>query len=271
MCRQLGVARSSLYAWRACAGTVTATQAHRDALKPEIQRVFTFLWGAGGCRRVAALLNAQGIVCSVGLAAIQPRAYQRTTITDDQAQIFDDHLERNFAPEKYVVGQAFVSDITYLKTGEGWVYITTITDVATRMVVGWQLADHMRSSLVIDALQMAQTQVGITRNALIHSDHGTQGVSIRDTEHLAAGLAASVGAAGDAYDNALAETVNGLYKAELIYARPAWPSATEVEFQTMNWVHWWNTTRLHEALDYQTPTETEASYHMTQAQALSPV
>lgn len=100
----------------------------------------------------------------------------------------------------------------------------------------------------------------------------TQYVSIRYTEHLAkAGLTASVGSAGDAYDNALAETVNGLYKTELIYARPAWPSATEVEFETMNWVHWWNTTRVHEALDYQTPTEVEASYHMTQAHALSPV
>src|SRR5699024_12121495 len=97
-------------------------------------------------------------------------------------------------------------------------------------------------------------------------------VSIRYTEHLAkAGLTASVGSAGDAYDNALAEAVNGLYKTELIYARPAWPSATEVEFQTMNWVHWYNTSRLHEALDYQTPARSEADYHMTQAHALSPV
>ena len=100
----------------------------------------------------------------------------------------------------------------------------------------------------------------------------TQYVSIRHTEQLArAGLTASVGAAGDAYDNALAETVNGLYKTELIYNRPAWPPATEVEFETMNWIHWWNTSRLHEALDYQTPSEVEASYHMNQAWALSPV
>lgn len=100
----------------------------------------------------------------------------------------------------------------------------------------------------------------------------TQYVSIRYTDYLAqAGLAASVGSAGDAYDNALAETVNGLYKTELIYARPAWPSATEVEFQTMNWVHWWNTSRLHEALAYQTPGEFEADYHMAQAQHMSPV
>ena len=84
-------------------------------------------------------------------------------------------------------------------------------------------------------------------------------------------MAASVGSAGDAYDNALAETVKGFYTTELIYARPAWPSATEVEFQTQNWVHWWNTTRAHEALDCQTPAEVEASYHMTQAQALSTI
>lgn len=143
MCRQLGVARSSFYAWRTRANTVTATQALRDALKPEIQRVFRFLRGVGGCRRVTSQLNKEGFVCSIGLvadlmremglAAIQKRAYKRTTIPDDQAQIFEDHLDRNFDPADYTPGEALVSDITYLRTGEGWLYL------ATRVVVGWQL------------------------------------------------------------------------------------------------------------------------------------
>jgi len=180
MCRQLGVARSSFYTWRARAGTITATQARREALKPEIQRVFTFLRGVGGCRRVAAKLNDEGIVCSVGLvadlmremglAAVQKRAYKRTTITDDHAQVFADHLDRNFDPADYSPGQALVSEITYLKTGQGWLYLATIIDLATRMVIGWQLAEHMRTSLVIDALDMARTHGRIADDALVHSD-----------------------------------------------------------------------------------------------------
>lgn len=128
------------------------------------------------CRRVAAQLNQEGFVCSVGLvanlmrelglAAIQPRAYKRTTITDDQAQIFDDYLD----PQRYTPGEALVSDITYLRTGEGWLYLATIIDLATRMVVGWQLADHMRTSLVIDALEMAQLHGRIGGEAILHSD-----------------------------------------------------------------------------------------------------
>ncbi|OSM44280.1 hypothetical protein BCY76_002785 [Nesterenkonia sp. PF2B19] len=104
-----------------------------------------------------------------------------------------------------------------------------------------------------------------------HSDRGSQYVSIRYSERLAeVGITGSVGTVGDSYDNALAEAVNGLYKAELIHARPAWPSTTEVEFQTMNWVNWWNTQRLHEALDYRTPAEAEAAYYQSHEPARAP-
>ena len=129
---------------------------------------------------MAAKLNDEGIVCSVGLvadlmremslAAVQKRAYKRTTITDDHAQVFADHLDRNFNPADHSPGQALVSDITYLRTGQGWLYLATIIDLATRMVVGWQLTDHMRTSLVIDALDMARIHDRVAENALLHSD-----------------------------------------------------------------------------------------------------
>src|SRR5699024_878035 len=182
-------------------------------------------------------------------------------------------VKRNFQVD--APNQLWVADITYVRTTSGVCYSAFITEAFCRKIIGLSNRTTSRTvALALEALEQAllsakdQALDGLVH----HSDRGSQYVSIRYTDHLAnAGLAASVGTAGDAYDNALAETVNGLYKTELIYARPAWPSATEVEFQTMNWVHWWNTTRVHEALDYQTPTEIEASYHMTQAQALSPV
>src|SRR5699024_8355270 len=164
---------------------------------------------------------------------------------------------------------------TYVHTTSGLCYTAFITDAFCRKIIGWSTRATMRTdALPLEALEHAL--LGAQEQALDglvhHSDRGAQYVSIRYTDYLAqAGLAASVGSAGDAYDNALAETVNGLYKTELIYARPAWPSAIEVEFQTMNWVHWWNTSRLHEALAYQTPAEFEADYHMAQAQHMSPV
>src|SRR5699024_4161739 len=119
------------------------------------------------------------------------------TIPDDQAQVFDDHLDRNFDPGTYTPGQALVSDITYLKTGQGWLYLATIIDLATRMVVGWQLADHMRTSLVIDALDMARTHGLVADGALLHSDHGTQYTSQALTAYCAAaGITQSMGRTG---------------------------------------------------------------------------
>ena len=123
----------------------------------------------------------------LGLAAVQRRTYKRTTIADEHAQVFDDHLTRNFDPAEYLPGQALISDITYLRTGQGWLYLATIIDLATRMVVGWQLADHMRTSLVIDALGMACTHGRVAEKALLHSDHGTQGGFNWSSQHLERG------------------------------------------------------------------------------------
>ena len=278
MCRQLGVARSSFYAWRARAGTVPATQARREALKPEIQRVFTFLRGVGGCRRVAAKLNDEGIVCSVGLvadlmremglAAIQKRAYKRTTIPDDQAQIFDDHLDRNFDPGAYTPGQALVSDITYLKTGQGWLYLATIIDLATRMVIGWQLAEHMRTSLVIDALAMARTHGRIADDALVHSDHGTQYTSQEFTAYCAAAdITQSMGRTGVAWDNAVAETFfaslkNEMYHQQVFTTRPRARMAVAEYIEVF-----YNRQRPHSSLGYRTPAQTWSDHEDLAARA----
>ncbi len=214
---------------------MTATQARRDALKPEIRRVFTFLRGVGGCRRVAAKLNDEGIICSVGLVAdlmremglatVQKRAYKRTTIADDHAQVFEDHLDRNVDPEHYTPSQALVLDVTYLRTGQGWLYLATIIDLATRMVIGWQLADHMRTSLVINALDMARTHGRVANNALLHSAHGTQYTSQALTTYCTAtGITQSMGHTRVCWDNAVAETLfaspkNAMYHHQVFTSR----------------------------------------------------
>jgi putative transposase len=161
MCRLLGVPRSSFYAWRNRAETATA--ARRRELAAQVRRVFGAGRGAYGCRRVAAQLNRDGHPCSVGLVAdlmrelglraCQPRAYKRTTVPGEQPVPSPDLIGRDFTAGQ--PGQRLVGDITYLKTGEGWLYLATVIDLATRMVTGWQLASHMRTSLVTDALAMA--------------------------------------------------------------------------------------------------------------------
>src|SRR5437764_3416954 len=192
MCRLLRVPRSSFYAWRAAVACETATAARRRQLGEHVARVFAAGRGAYGCRRVAAQLNREGHPCSVGLVAdlmrelglkaCQPRAYRRTTLPGEHPVASPDLIERDFTATE--PGTRLVGDITYLKTGEGWLYLATVIDLATRMVVGWQLAEHMRTSLVIDALQMAITHGHTQPGAVFHSDHGAQGEFNRSSQHL---------------------------------------------------------------------------------------
>ncbi len=178
MCRLLSVPRSTYYAWTHRAET--ATQARRRALAVEVAKEFAASRQTSGCRRIAAALNRRGTACSVGLvadlmrelglAAVQPRAYRRTTLPGHAPQPAPDLLERNFTAEQ--PGQRLVGDITYLRTGEGWLYLATVIDLATRMVIGWQLAPHMRTSLVTDALQMAIDSGHVAPDAIFHSDRG---------------------------------------------------------------------------------------------------
>src|SRR3954467_489218 len=180
MCRLMGVARSTYYAWTNRAET--PAQARRRALAVEVAAEFEASRQTSGCRRIAAALNRRGIACSVGLvaelmrelglAAVQPRAYKRTTLPGQDQLPAPDLLERDFTAE--APGQRLVGDITYLRTGQGWLYLATVIDLATRMVVGWQLAAHMRTTLVTDALSMAIHAGHVAPDAIFHSDKGTQ-------------------------------------------------------------------------------------------------
>jgi hypothetical protein len=218
MCGLLGVARSSYYAWRE--RTETPTQARRRELGAHVRRVFDESRATFGCRRVAAALNREGHECSVGLVAdlmrelglkaVQPRAYKRTTIPGEQPVESADLIGRDFDPASGAPGERLVGDITYLRTGEGWLYLATVIDLATRMVIGWQLADHLRTSLVVDALQMGIDAGLLAPDAIFHSDRGCQGGFKWRSQHL--GVEVSGGASrgsDDGEDGAAGDAVAG--------------------------------------------------------------
>jgi putative transposase len=250
----------------------------------EIQRVYDenlFVYGAD---KVWAQLNRENIRvarCTVerlmrarGLSgARRGKTFTVTTVTDDRQQRPADLVERNFracAPNRL-----WVADLTYVRSHSGWVYVAFVIDVYSRMVVGWQASRSLRSDLAIDALEMAvfnRQRAGADLSELTHhSDRGVQYLSVRYSERLAENqIIASVGSKGDSYDNALAESFNGLYKWELINRQGPWRGLDDVEFATMTYVDWFNHRRLHSQItngtDYTTPAEFEADhYRQTQA------
>ena len=271
MCRLLKVPRSSFYAWLARAET--PTRARRRELTEHVRRVFTFGRGAYGCRRVAAQLNREGQECSVGLvadlmrelglAAVQPRAYKRTTIRGADPQDSPDLLERDFTPGPAggAPGTRLVGDITYLRTGEGWLYLATVIDLATRMVVGWQLADHMRTTLVIDALAMARGGGHVQRDAIFHSDRGTQYTSAEFHQYCQ-GIAVrtSVGRTGVCWDNAVAESFFSALKNEMFHHQH-FQTRARARFAVADYIEvFYNRRRLHSTLGYRTPAEVFTAY-----------
>jgi len=273
MCRLLGIPRSSFYAWRH--RVETATAARRRLLAVQVKSVFDRGRGAYGCRRVTAALNRDGHECSVGLVAelmrqlglraVQPRAYKRTTIPAQTRAQAPDLIGRNFTAAG--PGQRLVGDITYLKTGEGWLYLATVIDLATRMVVGWQLAEHMRTSLVVDALAMAVDAGHVQRDAIFHSDRGAQYASaeftaFRQRKHVRT----SVGRTGVCWDNAAAETFFAALKNEM-YHHHHFATRARARFAVADYIEvFYNRIRLHSTLGYRTPAEALTEYR-TQPQA----
>lgn len=280
MCHKLEVPRSSFYAWRDRVGKVTATQERRQILKIEIQRVFTSQRQTAGCRRIAAQLNEEGFPCSVGLVAtlmgeldltaVQKRAYKRTTVSDEQAQVFTDQVERDFAPDSHEPGEVLVGDITYLRTGQGWLYLATVIDLATRMVIGWQIADHMRASLVVDALTMARTQGGARVGAIFHSDHGTQYTSEECVEYCVKnGFVQSMGRTGVCWDNAAAESFFASLKNEMYYQQ-VFHTKTQARLAVAEYIEvFYNRQRRHSSLGYRTPAQAWNDYETANTIAIA--
>ena len=260
--------RSSFYAWRHRAETPTA--ARRRQLAIETTRVFAGGRGAYGCRRVTAQLNREGYECSVGLVvglmrelglqACQPRAFKRTTVPGEEPVASPDLIGRDFTAA--APGERLVGDITYLQTGEGWLYLATVIDLATRMVVGWQLAAHMRTSLITDALQMASGSGHVRAGAVFHSDRGpAQYTSALFAKFCQARrVRTSVGRTGICYDNAAAESFFGALKNEMYY-RQLFPTRAQARFAVADYIEvFYNRKRLHSTLGYRTPAEALTDY-----------
>jgi transposase InsO family protein len=211
-----------------------------------------------------ARCTVERLMKDMGLEGVVRGKAKRTTISSDADIRPLDLVQRHFHAIR--PNQLWVADFTYVNTWSGWVYVAFVIDVFSRMIVGWRAATSMSASLVLDALEQSIWARGATDGLVHHSDRGSQYLSIAYSERLAeAGIEASVGSVGDAYDNALAETVNGLYKAEVIHHEGPWKNLDAVESATFEWVHWFNTQRLLAPIGYIPPAEYEEMYYTGQA------
>ena len=267
-----------LHAARARNPELQCARAKRDQeLIPEVQRVWHANWQVYGADKVWKQMNREGVRvarCTVerlmrrlGLAGARRGKRVRTTTPDTSAPCPLDRVNRQFKASR--PNELWVSDFTYVSTWQGWLFVAFVIDVYARRIVGWRVSHSMRTDFVLDALEQAlyERQPQLSDQLIHHSDRGVQYVSIRYTERLAeAGIEPSVGSRGDSYDNALAETINGLYKAELIHRRVPWKSRESVELATLQWVHWFNNIRLLEPIGYIPPAEAEANYWQQLAQ-----
>jgi putative transposase len=275
ICRVLPIAPSTYHArvaQRRDPARLSARARQDLELKPEIARVFAENFAVYGVRKVWRQLRREGFAaarCTVarlmgemGLQGVIRGKPVRTTMSDKAAPCPLDHVNRQFhapAPDRL-----WLSDFTYVATWAGFVYVAFVIDAYARRIVGGRASRTAHAGFVLDALEQAlHDRRPAHRAGLVHhSDRGSQYVSIKYTERLAeAGVEPSVGSVGDSYDNALAETINGLYKAEVIYRRGPWRSFEAVEFATLEWVDWFNNRRLLEPIGNIPPAEAEAAYY----------
>ena len=248
-------------------------RAQRDlAMKPEVQRVFDANFKVYGYRKVWRQMRREGfdiarctverLMRELSLAGVIRGKPVRTTVSNKATPCPLDQVNRQFhAPAP---NRLWVSDFTYVATWAGFVYVAFVIDVFARYIVGWRVSRTAHASFVLDALEQAiHERKPVQGDGLIHhSDRGSQYLSITYTERLAeAGIEPSVGSVGDSYDNALAETINGLYKAEVIHRRGPWRSFEAVEYATLEWVDWFNNRRLLEPIGNIPPAEAEARYY----------
>jgi putative transposase len=247
----------------------------RDAeLCSSIRRVWEENFRAYGARKVWRQLNREEIPvarCTVerlmdrlGIEGIRRGARKRTTIPAQLLEKPLDRVQRQFLAIR--PNQLWIVDFTYVATWGGFVYVAFVIDVFARMIVGWRVSRTMHTELVLDALEQAVHARRPGRGLIHHSDHGVQYLSMRYTDRLTEiGVEPSVGSIGDSYDNAMAESVIGLFKAEVIYARGPWRSLESVEYATLEWVDWFNNRRLLEPIGHVPPAEFEEAYYRQQS------
>jgi len=275
ICKVLPIAPSTYFDHRAKQADPArlSARARRDAaLRPTINRVFKDNLKVYGARKVWLQMNREGVSVArytverlmrvMGLHGVIRGKAIRTTTPDKAAPCPLDHVNRQFhAPAP---NRLWVSDFTYVSTWSGFVHVAFVIDAYARRIVGWRVSRTPHASFVLDALEQAlHERRPVNRGGLVHhSDRGSQYVSIRYSERLAeAGIEPSVGSVGDSYDNALAETINGLYKAEVIHRRGPWRSFEAVEFATLEWVDWFNHRRLMRPIGDIPPAEAEERYY----------
>lgn len=250
-------------------------QSRDEGLKREIARVHTANYGVYGARKVWLALNREGIpvarctverlMAELGLAGAVRGKAKKTTIADPSAARPADLVQRRFGPP--APNRLWVADLTYVSTWSGFAYVAFVTDAYARRILGWRVAATMTTSMVLDSIDQAiwtRQQAGVLdlKDVVHHTDRGSQYTSIRFSERLAeAGIQPSVGAVGSSYDNALAETINGLYKTELIKPRKPWRTIDDVELATAQWVHWFNHNRLYAYCGDIPPVELETAYY----------
>jgi len=267
MCEQLGVSESGYYAWR------SRPPSDRDksdaSLVSLIRAMFVRLKGNPGRRRIRAELAAAGhrvshkrvhrLMQAAGLQGRHSRPWKRTTVPAEKPVTAPDLVGRDFTAAE--PDTKWCGDITYVKTWKGWVYLATVIDLHSRKAVGWAVADHMRTSLVTEALTMALTHRKPPPGVIFHSDRGSQYTSAQMAKFCAENsIRRSMGRTGICYDNAVAESFFASYKKELVHTRP-WPSLEAVRTATFEWVEtYYNRTRRHSSLGYLTPDEYELGY-----------
>lgn len=279
ICRVLPIAPSTYYthAARLADPEQMSERVKRDAsLSDQIRRVFKENFEVYGASKVWKQLLREGIQvarCTVerlmkklGLQGVRRGRKIRTTVSDPATPCPQDRVNRQFQADR--PNALWVSDFTYVSSWQGFVYVAFIIDVFARYIVGWRVSASARTDFVLDALEQAlYARQPAQHDGLIHhSDRGVQYVSIRYTERLKdAGIEPSVGRVGDSYDNALAETINGLYKAEVIHKRGPWRNLQAVEMATLEWVDWFNNRRLFGPVGNIPPVEAEAAYYRQHA------
>lgn len=274
MCRMLGVSKSGFYDWRD--RPISATARRREYLKVHIAKHFELSHQTYGYRRLHAALRRQGeqvspelvrdLMRELGLVPCQPRPFRPTTTVAGEVGAVPDLVDRDFTAT--APGEKFVGDITYIETGEGWLYLATVIDCYSKMVAGWSMADHLRTSLVTSALDMAATTIGIASGAIFHSDRGTQYTSGAFATALASlGMRGSVGRTGACWDNAMAESFFAALKTEwtdrMIFATRAQARQAIVSYIE----GFYNQRRLHSGLNYQTPREAYEAFTSQQQAA----